>query len=112
MRPKIFIGSSSEAKDVADAIHAELDHDAECTVWTHGVFSPATTTIQSLMDRVGGSDFAIFVFAPDDRATVRGKLFPVPRDNVIFELGLFSGALGPERCFFLTPRGGDTHLPT
>jgi len=36
----------------------------------------------------------------------------VPRDNVVYELGLFSGVLGPERCFFVTPRGSSIHLPS
>ena len=112
MKPRIFIGSSREAKAVADGIHAELERDAECTVWTQGVFGLGATAVDSLMARVRGSDFAIFVFAEDDQATMRGRLFSVPRDNVIYELGLFSGALGPERCLFLTPLGSDIHLPT
>jgi hypothetical protein len=49
---------------------------------------------------------------PDDAVTMRGKLFSAPRDNVVYELGLFSGALGRERCFFVTPEGTDIHLPT
>jgi hypothetical protein len=43
---------------------------------------------------------------------MRGKLFSAPRDNVVYELGLFSGVLGRERCFFVTPEGTDIHLPT
>ena len=43
---------------------------------------------------------------------MRGKLFSAPRDNVVYELGLFSGALGRERCFFATPRRSDIHLPS
>jgi predicted nucleotide-binding protein len=38
MKPKTFIGSSTEAIHIAEAIHAELQKDVECTVWTHGVF--------------------------------------------------------------------------
>jgi hypothetical protein len=112
MNPKIFIGSSLEAKDVAHAISTNLQRDAECTVWTDGVFGLSASNTESLMKQVRSSDFGAFVFSPDDATVIRGKLFNVARDNVVYELGLFSGALGPERCFFLTPLGSDIHLPS
>jgi Predicted nucleotide-binding protein containing TIR-like domain len=112
MESRIFIGSSKEALEVANAIQAELDRDADCTVWTQGVFGLSNDAVQSLMNQVRCSDFAIFVFTADDVMTVRGELFSVPRDNVIYELGLFSGALGPNRCFFIVPRGSGMHLPS
>jgi hypothetical protein len=112
MKPRIFIGSSAEAKAVANAIDANLQGIAEPVVWTRGVFGLSGTTVNELMDQVRNADFGIFVFSQDDTAEIRGKLLNVPRDNVIYELGLFSGALGPERCFFLTPEGADMHLPT
>ena len=58
------------------------------------------------------SDFAIFVFSPDDISIMRDNMDQVVRDNVLFELGLFIGRLGQERCFFLVPDSGSMRLPT
>jgi hypothetical protein len=112
MKPKLFIGSSTEGRQVADAIHVELQSEAECIVWTQGVFGLSESNVQSLMKQVHTSEFGFFVFSPDDAVRIRGRLFSAPRDNVVYELGLFSGALGPERCFFATPESTDIHLPT
>lgn len=64
------------------------------------------------MREVRGCDFGIFVFSPNDMLDMRGKLLKAPRDNVVYELGLFSGALGTERCFFVVPRDVEVHLPS
>jgi len=113
MKPKVFIGSSREGLDIANAIHANLTRDAECTVWSNGVFQISGTTIYSLINALRNSDFGIFVFSPDDLTIMRGQQNPVVRDNVIFELGLFIGRLGVERCFFITPdHVADLRLPT
>ncbi len=59
-------------------------------------------------------DFAAFVFAQDDwtsnpsDATATGQASP--RDNVVFEAGLFGGALGMRRTFILHAKGAK--LPT
>jgi Predicted nucleotide-binding protein containing TIR-like domain len=68
--------------------------------------------IESLMQEARQSDFGIFVFAPDDKVDIRGQVLTVPRDNVIYELGLFSGTLDPKRCFFLVPMGMRIHMPS
>ena len=111
-----------EAKNLRRIIHRGQTHsrsnpyrpsrDAECTVWTHGVFKLSTAFLDDLMRLVGDSDFGIFVFSPDDTVEIRGKLFSAPRDNVVYELGLFSGELGRDRCFFVTPLAGDVHIPS
>lgn len=44
---------------------------------------------------------------------MRGNVVSTVRDNVIFELGLFIGRRGMERCFFLQPHGTETmRLPS
>jgi len=111
-KPRIFIGSSVESLPVADAVNINLDHQAEVTIWRNGTFELAGNTIDSLERKAQSVDFSIFIFSPDDIAIIRQQEKVVVRDNVVFELGLFIGALGKERCFILKPRGIDLHLPT
>lgn len=111
--PRLFIGSSVEGVDVAYAIQENLDFDAETTVWSQGIFRPSRTVLEELIASLSRFDFAAFVFSTDDVVQLRGRNHPAVRDNVIFELGLFLGALGLARCFFVVPRSGaDMHLPT
>jgi predicted nucleotide-binding protein len=85
---------------------------AECTVWTEGAFRLSKTTIAELMRHLHNSDFGIFVFAPDDSAEIRKVVLSIPRDNVVYEAGLFSGHLGPERCFIVTPLTQKIGIPS
>ncbi|QTD43793.1 nucleotide-binding protein [Ottowia testudinis] len=57
-------------------------------------------------------DFAVFAFTPDDVATIRKQEEAIARDNVVFELGLFIGAIGKDRCYIVKPRGVEMHLPS
>lgn len=110
-KPRIFIASSAESLDVADAFNVNLDHQAEVTVWKHG-FTLSQSTIESLVQMADTVDFAIFIFTPDDVAQIREKESQVTRDNVVYELGLFTGTLGKDRCFIVKPRDTDLHLPS
>jgi hypothetical protein len=113
LKPRVFIGSSVEQIDLAYATQEGLQHDVESTVWSQGVFTPSRTAMASLIDQLDESDFGIFVLAPDDVTNIRDVSKPTVRDNVIFELGLFVGRLGSDRCFLIVPRGvEDLHLPT
>src|SRR5262249_36240862 len=112
MRPRIFIGSSGKAEKYAGAIQDALGDAAECTPWTDGAFRLSQSTLDNLMEHVHNSDFGIFVFAADDIANIKGEFLNVPRDNVVYEAGLFSGRLSPKRCFIVTPKSAKVHLPT
>lgn len=113
MKPKIFIGSSVEGLGVAYSVQKNLEHACEPTVWSQGVFSLSKTSIEALVDAVKKYEFAVFCMTPDDVAQIRGNSNPVARDNVIFEFGLFLGALGRDKVFFITPRSSEgMHLPS
>ena len=105
MKPRIFIGSSAESLSLAHAVQSGLKRVAEVTVWDQDVFRLSRPAIESLAKSVKSADFAVFVFAPDDKLTIRGTQLDAARDNVIYELGLFSGWLGYQRCFLLKPQG-------
>lgn len=99
--------------DVAYALQRNLEYESDPTVWDQGVFRPMRQTLTDLVIEARQTDFAVFVFAPDDVADIRGETKAIVRDNVLFELGIFIGALGPERCFIVAPRDApNLHLPS
>jgi len=112
-KPRMFIGSSVEHLDLAYAVQECLEHDVEGTVWTQDVFVLSKSATASLLKALDDSDFGLFILSPDDVTAIRDKSVRTVRDNVIFELGLFIGRLGCDRCFIIVPRGQeDLHLPT
>ena len=112
-RPVLFVGCSTESIPLAEAIQAELEGDPiEVIMWTDGVFAASTFPIESLERVLRTVDFAALVLSPDDTVISRGSMTDAPRDNIIFELGLFMGALGHSRTFLIYPSGSDVKIPT
>ncbi len=112
-QPVLFIGSSAENLHVIRELQSGLAHDSIIvTVWTDGVFQASKTSIESLLAYVRASDFAVLLLSPDDVVVSRDAESRAPRDNVVFELGLFMGLLGRERTLVLKPRGTDLKLPS
>jgi hypothetical protein len=115
-KPRIFLGSSSAQARLVQALTRGLEDVAQVEPWTVS-FNPGTTTLERLLELTREVDFAAFVFARDDW-TSKGPVPPEasaaaqasPRDNVVFEAGLFGGVLGMRRTFILHANGAK--LPT
>lgn len=107
---KVFIGSTTEGKDVARLIAEELGHEFNCLLWT-SFFEPAKFNLESLELALSTCPCAIFVMSPDDSSIIRGKKYSTPRDNLLFELGLFAGRYGRQATFMMTPRDERPLLP-
>jgi hypothetical protein len=103
-KPRIFLGSSGKQEKLLQALTRGLEDVAHV--------DPGTTTLERLLELAHEVDFAAFVFAQDDWTTNSPLASPLPgsgqaspRDNVVFEAGLFGGALGMRRTFILHASG-------
>jgi CRP/FNR family cyclic AMP-dependent transcriptional regulator len=76
------------------------------------VFLVSWYPLETLEEKVNHSDFAIAIVTPDDETKSRDEATPSPRDNVVFELGLFTGRIGRKRSFLLQPCGEEIKLPS
>lgn len=103
-RPRVFIGSSAEALGIARGVKANLESVAEVHIWDEGLFRVGKFTLDELLHFTTDYDFAVFVWSGDDRAVIRKQDYDVARDNVVFEAGLFYGALGRDRVYLIAPR--------
>jgi hypothetical protein len=115
-KPRIFLGSSGKQVKLLQAVTRGLEDIAHVEPWTT-VFDPGTTTLGRLVELAHEVDFAAFVFAKDDWTSAGEPASAAadsgqasPRDNVIFEAGLFGARLGMRRTFILHAKGAK--LPT
>jgi hypothetical protein len=110
-KPRIFLGSSGKQAKLLQAITRGLEDVADVEPWTT-TFNPGRSTLDRLVELSQEVDFAAFVFAQDDWTTTEASQSgqASPRDNVVFEAGLFGGALGIRRTFILHAQ--DSMLPT
>lgn len=101
MKPRIFIGSSTEGLKVAERIKKYFSPDYECFIWNDGIFQCNESFLDTLVKSASLFDFGFMVFSADDEAIVRDKNFETPRDNILFEYGLFLGRVGLDRAFVI-----------
>ncbi|HEX5011402.1 MAG TPA: TIR domain-containing protein [Planctomycetota bacterium] len=115
-KPRIFLGSSGKQEKLLAALKRGVEDVAQVDAWMSS-FNPGTTTLERLLELCREVDFAAFVFARDDWTAANVSAAPPPeagqaspRDNVVFEAGLFGGVLGMRRTFILHAEGAK--LPT
>ncbi len=106
IKKKLFIGSSSEELKLAKQVKELLESDFEVTIWNDNVWDTAIFKINQnflsgLLKASLQFDFGILLGTSDDKIMFRGEEILQPRDNVLFELGLFTGRLGTSKCAFL-----------
>ena len=112
-RPVMFVGCSTESLSIGRAIQSAFEHDLIVVrVWTEDTFRASQFPVESLERELAKVDFAALVLSPDDTVISRESAAGAPRDNLVFELGLFMGSLGHSRTFLLHPRGSDIKVPT
>jgi hypothetical protein len=90
----------------------QLREVALVSVWNEGVFGLSEGTLEGLVRVLDTFDFAVLVITPDDVIWSRETRAQAPRDNVMFELGLFMGRLGPARTFVVCSDAPDLKLPS
>jgi hypothetical protein len=115
-KPRIFLGSSGKQAKMLEVVTAGLEEVAHVEPWMTS-FNPGISTLDRLVELTREVDFAAFVFAQDDwtaggpAASSESESGQAsPRDNVVFEAGLFGGVLGMRRSFIL--HAGGSKLPT
>lgn len=113
MQPKVFITSSVEGLEIANAIQQNLKSDAEVIVWAEGVFNISEEVLSNLIQASNTSDFGVFVLSPSDIVEKKDRKTLPARDNLMLEIGMFIGKLGINRVFLIAPKGQeDLNLPT
>jgi hypothetical protein len=104
-KPSVFIGSSVESLPVLQEVVGLLSPFAEVTSWNESdkFGDPGDFFLDVLINAPARFDFAVLVFGPDDVVRSRKSVQRAPRDNVVFELGLFLSHLGRNRTFVIVP---------
>ena len=110
--PSVFIGSSKEGHEIAKALQSLLYDFAEPKLWSQGVFGLSSGSLDSLIEESNNCDFAILVLTPDDVTNSRNTESVSPRDNVLFELGLFIGKLGKNRTYIVCDLTENLKIPS
>ena len=110
--PRILIASSSEGLPYARKTRELLSSDVEAVLWNEGLFIPGEYPIESLELRSRQYDGALVVATADDRVFSRQKDEAAPRDNLLFEFGLFLSIFGRRRALMMVEDVGNTRLPS
>lgn len=109
MKKRLFIGSSKEGLNNAKLIKSEIEKQCgdwiDVSIWDEGdIFELNSSTLDCLIKSTMLYDYAILVASNDDTIYCRETQKSAARDNIIFEAGLFLGAIGKNRTFIVADR--------
>ena len=103
---RIFIGSSTESKELAERIKImlEINYDyIKCDLWYEDFFLTGSYVFTDLITRSIAYDYAVLLGNGDDdvlrRSTQQKRVSP--RDNIYIEYSLFSAVLSRRNVLFL-----------
>jgi len=104
---RVFIGSSSEQRRLVEWLTSFIRAEYSgkiipvpwTTPWIGGRF-----TLKNLLRFVDETDACILFWTADDKTWYRDTQRHEPRDNLVFEAGLFIAAHGRERTQLMIPR--------
>jgi SAM-dependent methyltransferase len=106
----VFIASTKEAMDGAwlvnalDLVENRVKDKVSLEPWT-SAFKSGDITGEGLIARAKSIGAAVVVLTGDDETKSRGEGQPSPRDNLIFEAGIFISQLGFGRVLLLGEEG-------
>jgi hypothetical protein len=100
----VFIGSSSEARDVVNRLVISMSPYFEPRPWMT-IFAPGWTALDVLAAELGDLHACVLVLAKDDSREFRGDRVEAARDNVVLEYGFFVSQLGAQRVWILEEEG-------
>ena len=110
---EIFLGSSKEAIPDMENIGYQLEQlGHKVLLWNsagENIFVPNSSTLDSLIAITKRVQAAVFIFNADDTVWHHSSLKTSKkvRDNVLFEYGLFCGALGKKNVCFVCKNNPD-----
>lgn len=103
---KVFLGSSGEQKALVEWLTRFIGENFSgrlvpvpwTSSWTGGQF-----LLENLLTFVEDTDASILFWTADDKTDYRGQTRHEPRDNVVFEAGLFLAMHGRNRTRIVIP---------
>lgn len=95
---RIFVGSSSEALELAEIVHHIIKQAGVMPVmWNAGAFRPGRTLLEEIESFPGEVQGAVLLATPDLHCTRGSGDFWAPAPNLMFEYGYLGGRLTRDR---------------
>jgi hypothetical protein len=104
VQPRIFVGSSTEAIELARSIGVAIETAGMTpVVWDTGAFPVGSTLLERIESLAEDFEGAVLLFTPDVHSVRSGQTTQEPVSNIMFEYGFLSARLTRRRvaiCLF------------